>query len=109
MKKTYNVGGDAAFSIKTEHIVTADHFTNALAQYCWQNDVEFNPNMKRTEAMKILKDSLFHYGIRGEIDLSLYEGGSDEAVKGYEKALPLAREWVFKNYPYLVQNFYDGK
>jgi hypothetical protein len=107
MKKTYNRGGDAAYSIKTEHIVTAYHFADALAKHCWDNGIEFDPKIKKREAMDILKSSLFQYGLSGSNDLTLYEGASDEAVAGYTSALPLATEWVSKNYPYLDKNFYD--
>ena len=109
MKKTFNKGGDAAFKIKTDHLVTLTVFCKALAEHCWNAGIDFNPKMSKTEGIKILKNSLFYNGIKGGEDLSRYEGASEEAVSGFENAYPLAKEWVLKNYPYLDTNYYDGK
>jgi hypothetical protein len=109
MKKTYNMGGDAAFEIKTAHIVSAYHFADALAKHCWDEAIEFDPNMKKRRAMEILKESLFQYGLQGSDDMTRYEGAEESAVQGYFDALPLATAWVEKNYPYLSENYYDGK
>lgn len=109
MRKTFNKGGDAAFAIKTEHIVTLQTFADALAKHCWDQGIVFDIKLKKREAMGILKDSLFQYGLQGSDDMSRYEGADDTAVSGYTNALPLAKEWVLKNYPYLDKNYYDGK
>lgn len=101
MRKTHNKGGDPCLSIKTDHCVSAKHFAYALAHHCWIEGLSFDPKLSKKEAMGILKDMLYHHGINGETDFTMYEGASAEAVAGFEDNYPLAMEWVQKNYPYL--------
>ncbi len=101
MKKGELADGRKMFIVRTEHYVTASAFIVALTEHFYLSSDEFNPKLKRSEAIKILKNRLFHYGIAGEIETTNYEGASYEVWQPYLNAQEAATEWVHKNYPYL--------
>lgn len=100
MRKSRLTDGTPFFGITIEHFVKKSDFVKHLAEYCHLHNTDFDVRIKRTEAMRILKNGLFFSGINGEIDTLLYEG-SYHGLDDYEAAYEKAKEWVEKNYPYL--------
>jgi hypothetical protein len=108
MRKSHNFGGDPVIVIKTEHCVALNHFAYALAHYCWNENIEFDPKMTKVKAVSILKDMLYQHGLNGETDFTMYESADNEVVAGFSNAYPLAMKWVIKNYPYLNKEVTNG-
>lgn len=61
----------------------------------------FFKKLTKSKSEKILRHSLKMYGREGDLDDTLYEASYE---RGYvlEKCYDIAREWVIKNYPYLI-------
>lgn len=92
--------GTPFFGIKIELFVTKTVFANAIASYCWANREDFDTEMTKTTAMKILKDNLFQQGVGG-LNRDQWDGASQEFVAPFEDNYKAAIEWIDKNYPYL--------
>lgn len=101
MRKSKLKSGEPFYGIKIDMFVTANCFAHALADYCWTKSIDFDTNMKKSEAITILKNGLFYNGISGEFDGSLFEGASQEAFDAWDIPFKAAHNWVIKNYPYL--------
>lgn len=87
--------------IKIEHFVKFRDFANHLALHFERESLPFPEKLTKKEAMKILCDGLFHYGLKGELDFEYYDG----AFEFWERYNPLreaAEAWIKKNYPYLT-------
>jgi hypothetical protein len=103
MKKGALADGRSMFIIRTDHYVSARAFITALTEHFYLSSEEFDPKLKRSEGMKILKNRLFHHGIQGELDTTQYEAASVETWQSYLDAQEAATYWVHKNYPYLIK------
>lgn len=101
MRKSKLKNGTPFMVVKVEHFVTAARFATALADHCWTKSKDFNPGMKRLEAMEILKLGLVNDGKNGVLKDGQFEGASEEAAEAWEKPYREAQKWVLKNYPYL--------
>lgn len=101
MKKGMLQDGRPMFRIKVEHFVKWHDFAKALACFYWAKSEVFPLNLKKKEAMEILSTSLFHYGLHGELDTTLWEGSGD-GLNPYNDLYDASTKWVGKNYPYLI-------
>lgn len=102
MRESNLTDGTPFIGIKVEHYVKRQDFAKHLAEHFDRKGEEFNSDLKKKEAMLILKNGLFFYGLYGEIEETLYEG-SDSALDGYNAAYRAALDWVSNNYPYLIK------
>ncbi len=101
MRKSQLSDGTPFIGIKVEHYVKINDFAKHLAEHFDRKGVEFDKALGKREAMEILKTGLFFNGLYGEIDETLYEGAPN-ALDNYDAAYDLARDWVGRNYPYLI-------
>ena len=102
MRKSELSNGTPILVIKINHFVKIGDFATALTDHFYRINGSFNPMIKKTEAMEILKNGLFFHGLQGEYDHSFFEASFEESEKR-ELIYRPAYEWVEKNYPYLKQ------
>lgn len=102
MRKSKFTDGTPFFKIKVESFVTRGLFAKILADHYWTISEEFDPKIRRTAVMEILLTSLRLTGIQG-IDITAWEGSSEEFVQPHNNAYEAALAWIDKNYPYLNQ------
>lgn len=100
MKKSKLVDGTPFYGIRVEHFVTKHVFARAMASYCWTYNKEFDINISKRQAMKLLKKQLFQQGIQG-LYTDNWDGASEEYVSPFNDAYDKATAWVDNNYPYL--------
>lgn len=87
-------------SITVKFNVSKSRFAVALIDYYYRNSSEFDDNLKKQEAKKILKRELYWYGMDGEYTAGFFEASPEPAdIRNalYDKAI----EWLNKNYPSL--------
>lgn len=95
--------GTPILVIKVEHYVKCTDFATALTDYYYDKNEPFNKKLKLKEAMEILNNRLFFYGLNGEYDAGIIEA-SFELFEDRKLIYEPAKEWVIKNYPHLEQS-----
>lgn len=102
MRKSFLESGVPIFVVKIESYVSASVFITSLTDYYYVNQLEFDTRLSKREAVKILKRQLFTYGVQGEHMDGFFEAAND-VWPLYEAIQKQARDWVQKNYPYLIK------
>ena len=102
----YNTISEEIESIlfKTEHSPIRGFFDSKSFEEMIEEFIINHPFFKKltkSKSEKILRRSLKMYGREGDLDDTLYEASYE---RGYvlEKCYDISREWVIKNYPYLI-------
>lgn len=101
MRKGILTNGKRFYGIKIEHFVTKTAFSTALANYFFRHRLPFNESLTKIEAKKLLRTELFHYGIRGENETTMFESAID-IMDELNDLLTKADKWIDNNYPYLT-------
>lgn len=106
MKESRLKNGEPMYVVPIRCFVKISAFATALQDYYYGKSEPFPKNLKKKDAVVILKRQLFHNGIRGEYDGQAFEGSSElgeERNALYEQC----HEWVARNYPYLISIQHD--
>lgn len=100
MVNTKTQGGNPAFRINLQTIVTLTDFSRALGEHKFNlhGDFDFS-TLKKKAAKTILFHRLRYHGRHGS-----YEGLENlgETTDQYNEYIAEAKAWVSKNYPYLL-------
>ncbi len=91
------------FVINIDHLVSKIVMAKVIADFCWEHDKKFDPNMKRSTFMKLVKQQLRFQGMMG-MNTDNWESASEEFVQAYNDAYNAIEEYIDKNYPYLNGN-----
>lgn len=92
--------GRNMFVVRVEHFVKDSDFANALANKYFSANESFNEKLKKKEAEKILKRSLFFYGLQGQFEDGYFESSFEEGER-YNEIYSKAINWVKNNYKWL--------
>lgn len=93
--------GTPILVIKIEHYVKGNDFARALTDHYFGLSADFNLQLKKAEAFKILKRSLFFTGLKGEYESDYFEA-SFELGEQRNLIFNEAIKWVENNYPHLI-------
>lgn len=89
--------GDKMYVVQTLHYVKLGDYATALADYFYNNNEDFDIKLTKQGAEKILKRSLFFYGLDGQYEPGYFEA-SYELGELYNKAYSDAKNWLIKKY-----------
>ena len=90
------------YCVSVSHNVTSRVFATALSDYFYNKKLEFNDKLSKKEAEKILRRSLFFYGIQGQHPDGYFETSFEES-EIYEKIFSKAVLWLEINHKYLFE------
>jgi len=88
--------------INVAHFVKLGDWATALTDYYYNKSESFPDKLTKKESKEILYWQLFVNGLRGEYEDGFFEA-SYELGEIYNAIYQSAKQWVSKNYPYLVK------
>ena len=94
--------GENIFVVRVEHNISLRVFAVALTDTFYNNGEEFPERLTKKEAEKILRRSLFFYGIQGQHPDGYFETSFEES-EIYEKIFSKAVLWLEINHKYLFE------